>query len=312
MYSKINQQIQSAFQGMKQLEKIDKMLYKLQDEQEELENKVSKLKTTVEKEDKDVENLENKSIAKIFYSFLGNLDDRVEKERKEALSARLKYNQSIRDLSSVTRKISELNLERTKYINCKAQYHKLFKEKKELLIASNPKVAQKIMDITEQLSESKNNVKEIDEAIEAGENVIYSINRALSSLDSAEGWGVWDMLGGGLMTDLIKHSHIDDANSDVQQIQYLLRSFKSELTDIKISSDISVQTGGFTKFADFFFDGLISDWFMQSKIQNSKENISQVRRQVQNVINELITMKDKESMTLEKLEAEMKDMINQA
>ncbi len=312
MYKEINEKIESAFQGMKQLEKIDNILLKLQDEQEELENKVSKLKVTVEKEEKDVDNLENKSIAKIFYSFLGNLDERVEKERREALSARLKYNQGVRDLSSVTRKIKELNLERAKHLDCKVEYHKLFEEKKQLLIASNPEIAQKSMDIIRQLNESKNNTKEIDEAIEAGENVLYSVNSALSSLDNAEGWGVWDMFGGGLMTDLMKHSHIDDANADVQEIQYLLRSFKSELTDIKISSDISVQTGGFTKFADFFFDGLISDWFMQSKIQSSKENVSQVKRQVQNVINELERMKEKEKVAMQKLEAEMKDIINQA
>lgn len=117
------------------------------------------------------------------------------------------------------------------------------------------------------------------------------------------------MFGGGLMTDMIKHSCIDDAHSEVQEIQSLLRQFKTELTDINVNSDITIETNGFAKFADFFFDGLISDWFMQSKIENSKESVMQVSKQVQRVLDELEELEEKESLHIERLEVEVKDLV---
>ena len=48
--------------------------------------------------------------------------------------------------------------------------------------------------------------KEIDEAIASGEHALISLREAQNKLNSARNWGIFDMLGGGLITDLIKHS----------------------------------------------------------------------------------------------------------
>ncbi len=39
---------------------------------------------------------------------------------------------------------------------------------------------------------------------------LYAVS---STLDSAEGWGTWDLFGGGLITDLAKYSKLDEAQS---------------------------------------------------------------------------------------------------
>ncbi len=309
MYSQINQQIEDAVQGIQRLRKIDSMLDELKNESLSMERKVFEQKAVMDKEDVDVRNLENKSLAKIFYLVLGNLEERVDKERREAFAARLKYDQVVRDLSGVKRKISSFSSERVNYIDCSSTYNRLYDQKKELLIKSNPETAQKILDITEKLNISKNKLKEITEAIEVGRDAMNSINHVQSSLGSAESWGVYDLIGGGLMTDLIKHSHIDDAKSEVQETQSLLRRFKTELTDININSDITIETEGFAKFADFFFDGLISDWFMQSRIENSQECVLQVSRQVQNVLDELERLEEHESSRIEKFDVEVNNLI---
>ena len=46
--------------------------------------------------------------------------------------------------------------------------------------------------------------------------MLDSLDSVLSSLESAEGWGTWDLLGGGLISDLAKHSHIDDAKVEAE------------------------------------------------------------------------------------------------
>ena len=312
MYTEINKRLEEAQQGVFRLHKIDSMLNGLKDEQLSLERKVSELKAILDKEELDVKKLEGNSLAGVFYFVLGRLEERLENEKKEALGAKLKYDQAVRDLEDVKHEISKLCSERMNYMDCERKYESLYAAKRDMLIKSDPDRAQKLLNLTEQLNKSKNALKEIREAISAGRSVIYSLEKAMGSLDSAEGWGVWDMLGGGLISDLAKHSHIDDAKYEAEQAQILLRRFRSELADIKIGDDIHIETGGFAKFADFFFDGLIADWFMQSKIKNSQESVSQAKSQVQSVLSKLSSLESRESSRIRKAETEINELITKA
>ena len=56
---------------------------------------------------------------------------------------------------------------------------------------------------------------EIREAIDAGERALRSLREAKSSLDSARGWGIVDIIGGRGLSGLIKHVKIGDAKSSV-------------------------------------------------------------------------------------------------
>jgi hypothetical protein len=88
-----------------------------------------------------------------------------------------------------------------------------------------------------------------------------------------------------------------------------LREFKSELADVKINYDIKFETDGFGKFADFFFDGLIADWYMQSKINNSYESVSNVKNHVNSVLYKLQQLKEQETLNVERLENELESII---
>ncbi|MDD3174719.1 MAG: hypothetical protein PHF63_13870 [Herbinix sp.] len=115
-----------------------------------------------------------------------------------------------------------------------------------------------------------------------------------------------------MISDLAKHSHIDDAKSEVEETQSALSRFRTELADVKITSSISIETDGFAKFADFFFDGLIADWCMQSRIQESQESVNKTKNQVQQVLSKLESMERAEATQVEQLEREMSQFITQA
>ncbi len=312
MCSEINEKIEQAQQGMARLHKINSMIEQLESEREGLNRKKDKLKIIMEKENCDVEKLESKSIAAVFYSVLGNLDERVEKERKEALAAKLKYGQVAKDLDDVIYQISKLNSERLHYVDCQKNYDSLYARKREELIKEKGEPAQNILQLEERLNRAKINRIEIKEAISIGKDVLHSLDCAIDSLDSAEGWGTWDLLGGGIISDLAKHSHIDDAKAATENTQILLRQFKTELTDIRIDSDIMIETDGFARFADFFFDGLIADWFMQSKIHESQESVSKVKSQVLNIMEQLRQLENQENSDIERFGSEMDALIIKA
>ena len=309
MNSELNKKLDEAQQKIYRLNKIDSILKELRNDETELNQKVSELKKVLDKENLDVEKLNKKNIVSIFYSVTGKLEEKKCEEQREALSAKLKYDQANYDLEYIKTEISKLIEEKEGYKNCVNEYNSLYLQKKELLINSDEGSANKILEITHKTDDSKRNLKELREAISAGRSAVNSLDAALNSLSSAKGWGTWDLLGGGLISDLAKHSHIDNAMNEVDLAHSKIREFKSELADVKINYDIKFETDGFGKFADFFFDGLIADWYMQSKINNSYESVSNVKNHVNSVLYKLQQLKEQETLNVERLENELESII---
>lgn len=305
----LNERLELAQQGLKRLHKVDTMLKELQSELQTLEEQEIEQKKVLEKENIDVEKLENKGFTAFFYSLIGNLDERLDKERSEALAAKFKYDQALRDIEDIQQSIAKLNLERLNYLNCPQEYDHLYAQKQKTLLEENGETAQKILNLTDEANRNRINLKEIKEAIAVGGQVLESLNNALKSLASAEGWGSWDLFGGGLLTDLAKHSNINAAQGDIDRAQRLLRQFKTELTDIQIGTELSLKTEGFVKFADFFFDGLIADWFMQTRINESQASVKNVKNQVVSIMDKLEEMKNLDQNRLKELEEEISNLI---
>ncbi|MGF7145641.1 hypothetical protein HNQ56_004084 [Anaerotaenia torta] len=312
MNQEMNQQLEEARQGIFRYNKLNSTLEALHVQQKELQERVSTLKKAMDEEMEDVERLEQQGIVSLFYTVLGKLGERVDKEQQEALAARLKYEQASGELEQLNGQIEIAEKERRQYRDCQKMYDDLFEKKKEHMLNSHSQTGEEIMMLQEQLRISDNNRKELEEAISAGKDVLRHIEEALNSLNSAEGWGTWDLLGGGLLTDVMKHSHIDDAKEQAKQIQRKLSRFRTELADVRIQNEIHFETDGFGKFADFFFDGLIADWCMQSRISESAESIKAVKGQVNTVMHKLEGMTRTEAARYGELQRRMTELIIQA
>lgn len=125
------------------------------------------------------------------------------------------------------------------------------------------------------------------EAVEAGERALLSLRAAQDQLNRAKNWGLLDLFGGGLITDFLKHSRLDDAVSCMNQAKKDLQIFQRELNDIDVPMDLQVEVDGFLKFADFFFDGIIADYFVQSKISKAKTEVEDAIYRVESLLLDL-------------------------
>lgn len=129
--------------------------------------------------------------------------------------------------------------------------------------------------------------KEIREAIMAGERALASLRLAKEKLDSARNWGIFDLLGGGFITDMIKHSKLNDASFYVENAKKDLLVFQRELRDVQVMRDIRIEVGGFLSFADFFFDGLVADYLVQSKISEARQQVDDAIYRVEGLLGQL-------------------------
>lgn len=129
--------------------------------------------------------------------------------------------------------------------------------------------------------------REMKEAIDAGERALRSLHNAQEKLNSAGNWGLFDMFGGGLFSTMMKRSKMDDATRLMEDAKRDLKQFQRELRDVNVPLDLKMEVGSFLSFADFFFDGFVADYLVQSKISDAKEQVSDAIIRVKQILNEL-------------------------
>jgi len=129
--------------------------------------------------------------------------------------------------------------------------------------------------------------KETQEAIEAGERALSSLKMAQSELSSARNWGIYDILGGGLISTFIKHSKMDHAQEYMEQAKCDLTSFSKELRDVNMAVNLNISTDDFLSFADWFFDGFVADWLVQNRINEARTQVEEAIRQVEQILRQL-------------------------
>ena len=98
--------------------------------------------------------------------------------------------------------------------------------------------------------------REMQEAVQAGERALQSLYAARDKLGSARNWGIFDMLGGGFISDFVK----------------------------QVSLDLRMEIGSFLSFADFFLDGLVADYMVQSKIADAREQVDDAINRIEKIL----------------------------
>lgn len=285
-----DEQLQELQQQIGRKNRLDSILKELDRQRKELEEKTRELESVMYSEQADVEQLERRSLASFFYNVVGKMDEKLDKERAEAYAAKVKYDAAANELAAVQRDIEGFERERRSLQNCEERYEQILREKEHSIKVAGGEAANEIFKIEERISYLEGQKKELREAVRAGEAALETTEKILSSLNSAEGWGVWDLAGGGLVADMVKHSHLDDAQHAVECLQGQLRSFKTELADVKIDSQMQVNVDGFLRFADYFFDGLFADWAVMDKISKAQGQVNDTKRQIQTILSQLNSM----------------------
>jgi len=270
--------------------RINAMLNELQTQETALEARVRELEAVMLDEQADVERFEGRSLSVFYYKVIGKLDDQLSKEREEAYAARVKYDAAAEELKGVQADIRQCKSDLIVLYGCEAKYEAALRKKADAVKAAGGEHAEEILKLEERHALLENQIKELREAISAGNTAHTTARHVLDRLGSAESWGTWDLLGGGLLADAVKYSHLDEAQSAVERLQSQLRRFKTELADVTIHADMQVNVDGFLRFADYFFDGLFADLAVMDKISQSRSQVQSTKNQIEKVLSRLNSM----------------------
>lgn len=290
--------------------RLQAMLAELYRQKQETEQNERKLQDSLAKEQQDVTRLEENHFVSFFYQMLGKKEEKLDEERAQAHEAAAKHQSAIMQLTAICQDIQRYEAEMCDLQHCERDYQKLMQEKQEWLMREYPAIGEQLVQKQRQIAALKGQHKEIGEAQSAGQHVQKTIADILEALDSAHGWAEFDVWGnGGIITTYQKHNHLDHAQEMLHGLQNDLRNFQTELADVNKSIDFEVQIIGFLRFADYFFDSFFVDLSVLDRIDHSLEKVSEVRKQVSQVMYHLAQEKQEIEQQLADTQAMLQEFI---
>ncbi len=307
MLKEINDKINKTKEELALKKVLEEKREKLRSEFRWEKNALDKLKITLEKEQKDVEKLEKLSLSNFIATIMNNKGEKLEKEHEEYFKAKLKFDEQSAKVNLIDRNLESVG-ERLKDLkDCESEYKELLDKKLEIIKTSGDSyVSSKLSELELDIDKALKAQKEIEEAEAVGRSLVGAINSAQDSLESAQGWGVWDIVGGDMLSSIAKHNSLNDAEDSFIYISNLLQSFNKELGDVNVASlSFSSTTIAF----DIFFDNIFTDFAVQSKINDALSDTSYLSEKVGEVMYKLEQEREGVCMIISNKRKEYEELI---
>ncbi|MBD2846737.1 hypothetical protein IDH44_16190 [Paenibacillus sp. IB182496] len=312
MFAELNEELAARKLEARQAHNWNERLQSLGEQirLQELENE--RLRRQMNEEQQDVERLNGMSFATLFYSVIGRKEEKLEREMEEALQAKLAFEEAEDALLSLRQEEVELRDRLAGVRGAQGEITRLMQQKRKLIDTHHPELAARLNELSDHEIEIRANLKELSEAVQAGQVVLEKLGEAAERLESASNWGTWDMFGGGAITTAVKHSRINDARDCVRSAQHSLRRFERELLDVQRDVSVQIEIGGLLTFADFFFDGIITDWIVQGRISDARDEVEAKLSQIRSVTAELQSEQRTAETELQRTSRSMQEYIARA
>ena len=280
----IDRELERARQKMERSRKLDVILQDLKEQSVRRRQAEEEARAVLEKEQGDVEELERMSLVSFLARIQGDLESRKAEERREAAMAKARYDAAKWDLEDLDRRLRDFAQEKESLKGLEKQYQALLDEKEAVLRSQGGAQSQRLGQLAQEQERTAGELREIQEAIQAGLAAQRALEEMGSDLNGAENWGVWDVVGGGIMSTFAKHGCLDDAQDAAYEARRALSRFRTELADVSSEQVPDVELGDFAVFADYFFDGLFADLFVQSRIREAQDQVAAVAQRVERLI----------------------------
>lgn len=311
--AELDRQLQENTSRARRREKRKRDEQLLLEQLADVEAKLLAWRQTIRTTDRKLDELDSAGIGYLFGTLFGDRQDRIADEQERLLKQKLQRDECAAALEPMQKQLAGMRTELADLADVEVQRATLLAAKDQLLRGRDDELAAKLLQSGDRLAGLVSLHRELEEAIDAGKFVLAHLEASVVDLKGAASWGYMDSFGGGILNGMAKHGSFNDAREHVHQAQLCLRRFVRELRDVEVElPDVSMSIDEFSTFADLFFDGLIVDWFVQSRINAAMRTVEKADYQVRSIAHELWKRSVSVAKERDELQAERRALIEQA
>ena len=231
-------------------ERISRIISNIRNRRHELDAELDKAARILAMEKLDVEQLRKMSVRNFVLSVTGKKGDMLDKEISEADEAAARYKAIQANMALLDEEIEKLKKQSDALGNCKTEYKLAYEARKKKILEIGGTDAESILLITDRLDYLKSQLKEVKEALDAGQRAFRSCDNAykfLTKTDKADavgasigllvapGLGRLGLLAGAAAGDAVFSG---TTNQLVEDMMRKLERFTAEIEDVKLNSEM--------------------------------------------------------------------------
>ncbi|MGP7959525.1 hypothetical protein ACTVCO_01775 [Sanguibacter sp. A247] len=239
---------------------------------------------SLDAETADVLRLEGFSFARLAANVRGTRADDLMRERGEQARAESAHATATSRAAAARTDVDDLTRRLEALSGLDARRRAALEAKAAWLSATGHPAGARLDDLSARLGEAHELSRQVAEALAAARTAGAGFDAVLGQLGTAESWATFDLFGGGILTDLAKHSHIDEAQRLMADADAAVRRLQAELADVgEVATVDSVGVTEGTRLMDYFFDDIFSAMSVRNSLIDSRARVVTARDAVQRV-----------------------------
>lgn len=125
---------------------------------------------------------------------------------------------------------------------------------------------------------------EYEQALKIAKEIDFRLDQAQQELKSSSRWGLLDLVTKSWIISIFKRNRMEEADWYLNRIDELSQQLQKELGDINIKFQNETLKSKKGKILDIFLDNPISDFFAQSRISKSLDQIEEYKKEISELI----------------------------
>ncbi len=311
--TQLHQQLTDKITELEQIKKVRQHTAALQERLQFEQAALSSMEKVLDKEQRDVEALEKEGLSTMFRKWMGDREDRLDKERNDYLKASLRFNELYKSVELIKYELDLLLKKEQREGLVAAELAELYLQREKEILATDPELLVSLKGIMSQAEQLTKYSVEVEEAITAGQITVQYVAKAEQFLQEAQNWTQREMWAGRQSgSGQMKYRSIDHARGMVQEARHALYKFGNELRDVDSSFklNITLEIESFGQFTNVFFDNLITDFYIMQKVTKSLETVVRTRHEIERILQVLGNERIGISTKITALEAERKKIVS--
>lgn len=283
-----------------------KELQTLQERRQERYVKVKELEVRKKAEQKDVDRLERSGITSFFYGVLGKKEEKLEKERSEALDAMKQYEEAFLEQEGVNRSIELKVTELATLEGYEEKFKRLLQEKRRLLENTGSETEKTVVEAEKELALQRERETFLYETEKLGERILEYVEQVQETLNEAEKYAI-SQSSAGMSMGIRKSELLSQAQKQVSMMQPLLKDFGSKVERIAKGVQIRENMSVVYEFGNGIYTSYVAAESVMSvvaieRIRTAKGNLMLLREQMQGLMPMLVAEKESDMKKIVYLE----------
>ncbi|MEV8631100.1 hypothetical protein AB0395_05530 [Streptosporangium sp. NPDC051023] len=289
IFDGIDDELRTARERVRRFEQLSTQRGALALQLDEVGQLLADLEDQLVKEEQDVSKLEAGGFAAFLAGLAGSKEEKLAKERAEAQALRQRLEGQRTRLRWLEADSAAVESGLAEVATAREEFAGLLERKERLLVESGDPRARELTEIGQRLADTHADLREHEEAHQAGLAAIQAVGQVMHSLGGARGASRWDMLSGGGFADMVEHGHLRNASEAAWHAQRALDTFSRELADVGVRASLQLPEVDTRWFADMFFDNIVVDAIKHQRIARTGEAVAEIAQWVNETVAGLAT-----------------------